>query len=206
MVASLPRTVESRGPGYGPLANSLLPDLYLLDPSQFQQPVQYMVPQFNFPLPAGFSYLPIPSEPRNPTLAIEAPLIEENMLSLVPLAPQDPNYPSDRDGEGQWEGEYEQYEDQDPDQPDDQWPAPEDFHSTGELSDGMEVGQNSQSEPLQIQRQAPRPAEQFALERSDSRNKSENGKRRRTEDLLERQSRASPQPEVSVDQNLVQYF
>ena len=70
----------------------------------------------------------------------------------------------------------------------------------------MEVSQNPQSEPLQIQQQAPRTAEQFALERSDSRNESENGKRRRTEDLLERQSRASPQPEVSVDQNLVQYF
>jgi hypothetical protein len=50
------------------------------------------------------------------------------------------------------------------------------------------------------------PAEKFALERSDSRNESENGKRRRTEDLLERPSRASPQPEVSVDQNLVQHF
>ncbi len=50
------------------------------------------------------------------------------------------------------------------------------------------------------------PAEQFALERSDSRNESENGKRRRTEDLLERLPRTSPQPEASVDQNLVQYF
>jgi hypothetical protein len=70
----------------------------------------------------------------------------------------------------------------------------------------MEVSQNIQSEPLQIQQQAPMPTEQFALERSDSRNESENGKRRRTEDLLERPPRASPQPEVSVDQNLVHYF
>jgi hypothetical protein len=122
------------------------------------------------------------------------------------MAFRDPNYPSDRDGEGQWEGEYEEYDDQDFDQPDDQWPAPEDFHSTGYQSDGMEISQNPQSEPLQIQQQAPMPAEQFALERSDSRNESETGKRRRTEDLLERPSRASPQPEVSVDQNLVQYF
>ncbi len=102
-------------------------------------------------------------------------------------------------------GEYEQYEDQDPNRPDDQWPAPEDFYSTDELSDEMEVSQNPQSEPLQIQQQAPMPAEQFALDRSASRNESENGKRRRNEDLLERPSRASPQPEDSVDQNLVQY-
>jgi hypothetical protein len=139
-------------------------------------------PSSIFPFQRDF---PTSRYPQNPTLAIEAPLIEENTLSLVPLAPQDPNYPSDRDGEGQWEGEYEQYEDQDPSQPDDQWPAPEDFNSTDELSDGMEVSQNPQSEPLQIQHQAPRPAEQFALERSDSRNESENGKQRRIEDLLE---------------------
>ncbi len=35
-------------------------------------------------------------------------------------------------------GEIEQYEDQDSSQPDDQWPALEDFHSTYELSDGIE--------------------------------------------------------------------
>ncbi len=64
------------------------------------------------------------------------------------MASQDPNYPSDRDGEGQWEGENEDYDNQNPNQTDDQWPAPEDFHSTGELSDGMEVSQNPQSEPL----------------------------------------------------------
>ena len=172
MVTSPSRTLESRGPGYGQIVNSLLPDLYLLDPSQFQQPVQYMVPQFNFPLPEGFSFLPEPTEPRNPTLAIEAPLIEESTLSLVPMAPRDPNYPSDRDGEGQWERDYEEYDDQDFEQPDDQWPAPEDFHSTGDQSDGMEVSQNLQSEPIQIQQQAPMPAEPFALERSDSRNES----------------------------------
>ncbi len=39
VVASLPRTVESRGLDYGPVVNSLLPDLYLLDPRQFQKPV-----------------------------------------------------------------------------------------------------------------------------------------------------------------------
>jgi len=175
-----------------------------------------MVPQYNFPLPEGFSYLPVPTMAQHPTLALEAPLIEENILSMVPLPHQDPNYPSDRDGEEQWEGEYDNDEyvndeydqQQDPQSsyPDDQWPAPEDFHSTDELSDGMEISQNPQSEPLQIQQQAPRPAEQFALERSDSRNESENGKRRRTEDLPERPSRASPQPEISVDQNLAQYF
>jgi hypothetical protein len=72
-------------------------------------------------------------------------LIEEASLSLVPLVAQDSCYPSDRDGEGQWEGEYEQYDDQDPNRPDDQWPAPEDFRSTDELSDGMEVSQNPHS-------------------------------------------------------------
>jgi hypothetical protein len=30
------------------------------------------------------------------------------------MASQDPNYPSDRDGEGQWEGEYEEYKGQHP--------------------------------------------------------------------------------------------
>ncbi len=44
---------------------------------------------------------------QHPTLAKEAPLIEENTLSMVPLPYQDPNYPSDRDGEEQWEGEYD---------------------------------------------------------------------------------------------------
>ncbi len=78
VVASPPRTVESRGLGYGPVVSSLLPDLYLLDPRQFQQPVQYVVTQFNFPLPEGFSYIPVPTGPRNPTLAMGAPLIEEN--------------------------------------------------------------------------------------------------------------------------------
>ena len=104
VVASPPRTVESRELNYGPMVSSLLPDLYLLDPSQFQQPVQYMVPQFNFPLPEGFSYLPVPTGPPNPILAIGSPLIEENSLSLVPLAPKDPHYPSDRDEEGPWGG------------------------------------------------------------------------------------------------------
>jgi hypothetical protein len=70
----------------------------------------------------------------------------------------------------------------------------------------MEVSKNPPSDPFQIQQQAPMPAEQFALERSDSRDESENGKRRRTEDLLERPPKASPQPEASVNQNLVQYF
>ncbi len=104
-MVSPPRTVESRGLGFGLVVNSLLPDLYLLDPRQFQQPVQYMVPQFNFLLPERFSYLPVPTGPQNPTLAIGAPLIEENSLSLVPLEAQDTYYPSDRDEEGQWEGE-----------------------------------------------------------------------------------------------------
>ncbi len=88
MVASTKRTVESRELGYGPVVNSLLPDLYLLDPRQFQRPVQYMLPQFNFPLPEGFSILLVPTEPRNSTLAIGAPLIEELSLSLVPLEPR----------------------------------------------------------------------------------------------------------------------
>ncbi len=50
------------------------------------------------------------------------------------------------------------------------------------------------------------PDEQFALERTDFRNDSENRKRRRTEDLLERPSTASPQTEVYVNHNSVQYF
>ncbi len=156
------------------MVSSLLPDLYLLEPRQFQQPVQYMAPQFNFPLPEGFSYLQVPTVPPNPTLAIGAPLIEEASLSLIPLGAPDSYYPSDRDEEGQWEGENGQYDNQDPNRPDDQWPAPEDFHSTDELSDGIEVTQNLRSEPLQILPQAPMPTEPFALERSDSRNESEN--------------------------------
>ncbi len=119
------------------MVNSLLPDLYLLDPRKFQRPEQYMVPLFNFPLPEGYSYHPIPTEPRIPTLAIGGPLIKENSLSLVALESQDQFYPSDKDGEGQRDGEYEQYDDQDSNQPDDQWPAPKDLHSTDELSDGM---------------------------------------------------------------------
>ncbi len=39
-----------------------------------------MVPHLNFHLPTGFSYLPLPTDPRNPTLAIEAPLTEENTI------------------------------------------------------------------------------------------------------------------------------
>ncbi len=50
------------------------------------------------------------------------------------------------------------------------------LHSTDELSDGIEISQNPQSDALHIRQHAPRPAEQFALERSDSRNESENGK------------------------------
>ncbi len=86
MVASPSGTVESRGPGYGQMVSSLLPDLYLLDPSQFQQPVQYLVPSSIFPFQRDVHISRYPLNPVTPPW----PLIEENTLSLVTMAFQDP--------------------------------------------------------------------------------------------------------------------